>query len=103
LGGRKGIGPVKKLGGWWRWVLVSPDGVVPIRMVGMSATVNFPLHHEVQKFSSGAGSPGWCPEKRAVKWLWWCGGVKSIKRKINTYTVIRNQTRRTTTKFSTVP
>jgi len=42
-------------------------------MVGASASVNLPLHHEVQKFSSGTGSPGG-PGKRAVKRLW-CGGV----------------------------
>jgi len=28
LCGRKGIRPVKK-GGWWRWALLSPDGVAP--------------------------------------------------------------------------
>jgi len=28
-------------------------------MVSVSASVNLPLHHEVQKFSSGANSPGW--------------------------------------------
>jgi len=28
-------------------------------MVGVSASVNLPLHHKVQKFSSGIGSPGW--------------------------------------------
>jgi len=28
-------------------------------MVGVSASVNLPLHHEVQKFSSGTSSPGW--------------------------------------------
>jgi len=28
-------------------------------MVGVSACVNLPLHHKVQKFSSGTGSPGW--------------------------------------------
>jgi len=49
----------KKYGGWWRWALVSPDGVAPSRMVGVSASVNLPLHHKVQKFSSGTGSPGW--------------------------------------------
>jgi len=32
--------------GWWRWALVSPDGVVPSRMVGVSASVNLPLHHQ---------------------------------------------------------
>jgi len=48
--------------------LVSPDGVAPSQMVGVSASVNLPLHHKVQKFSSGTGSPGWS-QKRAVKWL----------------------------------
>jgi len=38
----------------------------------VSASVNLPLHHKVQKFSSGTGSPGG-PGKRAVKRLW-CGG-----------------------------
>jgi len=28
-------------------------------MVGVSASVNLPLHHKVQKFSSGTGSPVW--------------------------------------------
>ena len=28
-------------------------------MVGVSASVNLPLHHKVKKFSSGTGSPGW--------------------------------------------
>jgi len=40
LGCRKGIWPVKN--GMWRWALVSPDGVVPSRMVGVSASVNLP-------------------------------------------------------------
>ena len=58
----------------WRWALVSLDGVAPSRMVGVSASVNLPLHHKVQKFSSGTGSSGWS-QKRAVKRLWWwCGG-----------------------------
>jgi len=45
----------KKYEGWWRWALVSPDGVAPSRMVGVSASVNLPLHHKAQKFSSGTG------------------------------------------------
>jgi len=73
LGGRKGIRPVKNMGGWWRWALLSPDGVTPSRMVGVSVSVNLPLHHKVQKFSSGTGSPGWS-RKRAVKRLWWLFG-----------------------------
>ena len=36
---------------------------MPIRMVGVSASVNLPLHHIVQKFSSGTGSPGWSRKK----------------------------------------
>jgi len=57
----------KKYGGWWTWALVSPDGVAPSRIVGVSASFYLPLHHKVQKFSSGTGSSG----KRAVKRLWW--------------------------------
>jgi len=60
VGQQEGHLPCKKIwGGWWRWALVSPDGVAPRRMVGMSASVGFPLHHKFQKFSSGTGSPGW--------------------------------------------
>jgi len=41
----------------------STDGVAPSRMVSVSASVNDPLHHKVQKFSSGTGSPGWSRKK----------------------------------------
>ena len=36
---------------------------MPIRMVGVSASLNLLLHHKVQKFSSGTGSPGWSWKK----------------------------------------
>jgi len=49
----------KKYGGWWKWALVSLDGVTPSRMVGVSASVNLPL----QKFSSCTSSPGWSQNK----------------------------------------
>ena len=62
------------MGGWWRWALASPDGVAPGRMVSVSASVNLPLHHKVQKFSSFTAHPG-DPGKRAVKQLWWWCGV----------------------------
>jgi len=62
LSGKKGIRPVNN-GGWWRWALVSPDGVAPSQMVVVSASVNLPLHHKVQKFSSGTGSSGWSRKK----------------------------------------
>jgi len=45
-------------------------------MVGVSASVNLPLHHKVHKFSSGTGSPGWS-RKRTVKRLW-CGVVVDL-------------------------
>jgi len=44
-------------------VLVSTDGVEPSRMVGVSASVDLPLHHKVQKFSSGTSSPEWSRKK----------------------------------------
>jgi len=51
------------MGGWWRWALVSPDGVAHSRMVNVSASINLLLHHKVQKFSSGTGLPGWSWKK----------------------------------------
>jgi len=55
--------PACKNGGWLRWELLSLDGVAPIRMVGVSASVNLPLHHKVQKFCSGTGSPMWSQKR----------------------------------------
>jgi len=49
IGRQEGHLACKKMG-WWRWALVSPDGVAPSRMVGVPASVKFPLHHKVQKF-----------------------------------------------------
>jgi len=41
-------------------------------MVSVSASVNLPLHHENQKFSSGTGSPGWSRKKgRKTVVVWW--------------------------------
>jgi len=60
--------------GWWRWALVSPDGVAPSRTVDVSTSVNLPLRHEVQKFSSGTGSPRWSRKKgrKTVVVVVWC-------------------------------
>ena len=33
------------ISGWWRWALLSPDGVAPSRMVDVTASVNLPLQH----------------------------------------------------------
>ena len=61
------------MGGWWRWALVSLDGVAPSWMVSVSASVNLPLHHKVQKFSSGTGSAGWSRKKGRKTVVVWCG------------------------------
>ena len=50
-------------GGGGHCLLLTPDGVASSRMVGVSASVNLPLHHKVQKFSSGTCSPGWSRKK----------------------------------------
>jgi len=41
----------------------------------VSASVNLPLHHKVQKFSSGIGSPGWSRKKghKTVVVVWFDG------------------------------
>ena len=53
--------------------LLSTDGVAPSRMVGVSAFVSLPLHHNVQKFSAGTRSCGWSWKKgcRAVLVVVW--------------------------------
>ena len=74
------------MGGWWRSALVSPDGVAPSRIVSVSASVNLPLHHKVQKFSSGTGSTS--PRKRAIERLWCGGGTFITMLSITVITVI---------------
>ena len=54
--------------------MVSLDGVAPSRTVSVFASVRLPLHHKVQKFSSGTGSPGWSQkkgDKTVVVWWWY--------------------------------
>jgi len=72
VGRQEGHPACKNMGGWWRWALVSPDGVAPSRMVDVSASINLPLHHEVQKFSSGTISPEWSRKKghKTVVCVW---------------------------------
>jgi len=65
------------MGGWWRWALLSPDGVAPSWMVGVSASVNLPLHHKVQRFSSGTCSPRWS-RKKGCKTVVVCGVVHAL-------------------------
>ena len=42
-------------------------------MAGVSASVNLPLYHKVQKFSSATGSPGWSRKKGRKTVVVWCG------------------------------
>jgi len=53
--------------------LISPDGVVPTRIVGVSASCYPAQHHKVQKkLSSGTGCPSWCWKKgRKTIVMWW--------------------------------
>jgi len=63
-------------GGWWKWALRSPDGVAPSQMVGVSASVPlliFPCTIKSRGSLLAPAHPGG-PRKRAVKWLWRCGG-----------------------------
>ena len=53
--------PACKKWGMVVWSLVSLDGVAPSRMVGVSASVNLPLHPI--KSRSGTGAPWVVPEK----------------------------------------
>jgi len=56
----------KKYGGGEgaHWLVVtSPDGVALIRMVSVSVSVNLPLHHKVQKYSSSTGIHMWSRKK----------------------------------------
>jgi len=52
--------------------MLSPVGVAPSQMVDVSASVDLPLHHKNQRFSSGTGSPGWYRKKdRKMVVVWY--------------------------------
>ena len=59
--------------------------MAPSRMVGVSAAVNLPLHHKVQKFSSNTSSPGWS-QKKGRKTVVVCGGGVSYYWTTNNFT-----------------
>jgi len=63
-----------KMGGWWRWALVSPDGVAPSRMVVCLPLLIFSCTIKSGSSLLAPAHPGG-PGKRAVKqlWWWWCG------------------------------
>jgi len=68
-------------------------------MFGVSASVNLPLHHKVQKFSSGTGSPGWSQKKSrktvVVVVVWkgcnWCIGTMSAFSAVHTVNVMASK------------
>jgi len=70
--------------------LVSPDGLAPCRMVSVSASVNLSLHHKVQKFSSGTGSPGWSRKKghKMVVVVWWFVVVTVGEQKVASVSIL---------------
>ena len=74
VGRQEGHPAHKKYGAMVEVGTGTPDGVAPSRMVNVSASVNLPLHHKVQKLSSGTGSPGWSQKKgrKMVVLWWWC-------------------------------
>jgi len=47
VGRQEGHPACKKMGGQWRWAMVSPDGVAPSQIVCVSASVNLPCTIEV--------------------------------------------------------
>jgi len=59
LGGRKGVRPVKNLGGCGDGGAVSTVGVAPTRTVGTSASIIFPCSIKIQKTcrALGGGKP----------------------------------------------
>jgi len=78
-----------KVGGWrqeghlaYKWTddgggsLVSPDGVVPSRMVGVSASLIFPCTIKSRRRFLLAPAHPVSPWKRAIKWLCVCVCVK---------------------------
>jgi len=67
----------------------------------VSASVNLPLHHKVQMFSSGTGSPGVVPEKgckTVVVWWWWllvCQTSKYLTGSSALRSIIQERTKQT--------
>ena len=83
VGWQEGHLACKKMGGWRSWALVSRDGVAPSQMVSVFASVNLPLQHKVQKFSSGTGSPGWSRKEGRKTVVVVCGGSGSNSIDVN--------------------
>ena len=59
---------------------------MPSRMVCVSASVNLPLYHKVEKFSSGTGLPGWSPKKGGKTVVVWCGIIQELSKILGPFT-----------------
>ena len=71
LGQQEGHPACKK---WGMLEVVSLDGVAPSRMVGVSASVNLPLHHKSRSSLLAPAYPGG-PGKKGCKMVVVCGVV----------------------------
>jgi len=73
---------LKKMGGWWRWALVSPDGVAAGWSVSLPLLVT-PCTIKSSSSLLAPAHPGG-PGKRAIKRLW-CGDTarKNSKEKVS--------------------
>ena len=48
-----------EVGTGWYWLVRNPDGMAPSRMVGVSASVNLPLHHMCGRGGEPSEAEGW--------------------------------------------
>ena len=69
--------PYLRMGGCWRWALLSPDGVAASRIVDVSASVNLLCTIKSRNSLLAPAHLGG-PRQRAVERLWCCGGLKFL-------------------------
>jgi len=74
LGGRKGIWPVKN-GGWWRWALVSLDGVA--KNGRKTVVVVFSLPADIAPLNIGVAT-AYCRTQNRQAWSTLIGMAMSI-------------------------
>ena len=71
-GRQEGQPACKKMGGWWRWALVSPDGVAPAGWLMCLPLLIIPCSIKTRNSLLAPAHPAG-PGKMLVKWL--CVGV----------------------------
>jgi len=74
VGQQEGHPARKKMVGWWRWALVSSDGVAPSRMISVSASVNLTFTIKSRSSLLAPAHPGGPGKngRKTVVWWWWC-------------------------------